>query len=1062
MNKRWFIIGMTAAFCYAAQAQNCDLLISSGRAFLQAGNIPHAYTNFAEAVRLCPNHQTGRVFLAATRLLRLPNLPASEAFLNRLGVTSSNRNIYEWTADLSRNTDGQVIFPPGVGADEIVGFFRSNVLSEVESCILDLSIATSSNLLITLSTGETRHAEATLDQGDIRLLRAGLHFGQYLGYTLHAANLQAQLTDLVRLGRGGDLTLESFIAGYPNLLTFANPGDLVLAKNALVDAAARYVEASDLIRARPSNTIRLFNLDVDESEKEMRFRATLADVTNSLHEATVLQVRTNVVLHLGRIHDGTRPLRGFLPRLFGNGFVLGSFPDVTFGGTVLGLTRAEVEETVDKFLRGIPSLEAAAINSQFRGWMNTLRKKPYVLQASDDLFTWYDLLEFVANGSSIPFQETEPTGGRRFYRLVDMEGMASFEGQVLDMCSMAPVAGAIVSTDMDERTAITDANGNFFLLSRTPSDIAWFFRYTIVARGYRVADDTQYGDGRRTVYLSPQSPQPPANDLFTNRIVMTGLPWTTNGMNCGATQEPDEPTGYANSVWFSWTATFTGEVALSLESTGFEFPAQAIAYTGDSLEELEWVADSDFGPVLRLYAETGITYHFAIGSWGPGSHVRLTFGAVPILNVTSPEDGAILSGSAVTIAGTATDPDGRISQIDIYGDYFPLASLTNSPFSYLWSPDPGYHELTVHATDDMGFGAAQYLSFTIRPANDDFTNRTVLAGNNIHLRASTAAATAELEDPVISPDDSGGPSVWFRWNAPFSGPVTIAVQSMPLIGVFTGNALESLDSVATAVTRNPDDYYTYVSFTAAAGAEYAIMIVDYSWSQGGPFMLSILPTAAPSIAITNPPDDAVLPAGAPFLIETSTADPDGQVVRVDFLNYGTLLGIVTNAPFSLLVSNQFSSDMLLQARAFDNSGAIAYSAPVPITLVVPNDYFTNRIAIPGPLPARITGGNFGAGRESGEPTHDGYVASASVWWFWQSTVSGPVTISTIGSNFDTLLAVYTGAIINSLTPVASDDESGGNGTSRVNFTATAGVTYVIAVDGFFGDTGNIVLNISSP
>jgi len=68
-----------------------------------------------------------------------------------------------------------------------------------------------------------------------------------------------------------------------------------------------------------------------------------------------------------------------------------------------------------------------------------------------------------------------------------------------------------------------------------------------------------------------------------------------------------------------------------------------------------------------------------------------------------------------------------------------------------------------------------------------------------------------------------------------------------------------------------------------------------------------------------------------------------------------------------------------------------------------------------------------------------------VWYQWQAPSTGSVTIDTHGSDFDTVLAVYTG--------------------STVTISVTQGTTYRIAVNGFNnagsgGDTGNIKLNWS--
>jgi sugar lactone lactonase YvrE len=59
---------------------------------------------------------------------------------------------------------------------------------------------------------------------------------------------------------------------------------------------------------------------------------------------------------------------------------------------------------------------------------------------------------------------------------------------------------------------------------------------------------------------------------------------------------------------------------------------------------------------------------------------------------------------------------------------------------------------------------------------------------------------------------------------------------------------------------------------------------------------------------------------------------------------------------------------------------------------------------------------------------------------------GMVVAQTVGSAQDTRLAVYTGSSLNALTLVGENDDALAGGTSRVQFTATAGTTYHFAVD----------------
>ena len=123
----------------------------------------------------------------------------------------------------------------------------------------------------------------------------------------------------------------------------------------------------------------------------------------------------------------------------------------------------------------------------------------------------------------------------------------------------------------------------------------------------------------------------------------------------------------------------------------------------------------------------------------------------------------------------------------------------------------------------------------------------------------------------------------------------------------------------------------------------------------------------------------------------------------------------------------------------------------------PNNNFANRQTLTG-SGGSVSGSSVGATSEAGEPNHVGFSPSASVWYSWTAPTGSNVTIDTIGSDFDTLLAVYTGYSLGTLTPVASNDDIPGSVQSRVTFFAMAGQTYQIAVDGYNGASGNIVLN----
>jgi hypothetical protein len=127
-----------------------------------------------------------------------------------------------------------------------------------------------------------------------------------------------------------------------------------------------------------------------------------------------------------------------------------------------------------------------------------------------------------------------------------------------------------------------------------------------------------------------------------------------------------------------------------------------------------------------------------------------------------------------------------------------------------------------------------------------------------------------------------------------------------------------------------------------------------------------------------------------------------------------------------------------------------------------DDLFSSSNTLNGNLGV-VFGSNRGATKQLGEPNHAGNASTTSIWYRWTPSVSGMARVETTGSNFDTILAVYTGPDIANLTTIASNDDSVGN-TSVVDFAATSGTLYWIAVTGYKGGgasvsaTGDVILS----
>ena len=136
----------------------------------------------------------------------------------------------------------------------------------------------------------------------------------------------------------------------------------------------------------------------------------------------------------------------------------------------------------------------------------------------------------------------------------------------------------------------------------------------------------------------------------------------------------------------------------------------------------------------------------------------------------------------------------------------------------------------------------------------------------------------------------------------------------------------------------------------------------------------------------------------------------------------------------------------------------SFELKVAATPSPPNDDFAHAIPIETSASLAIEeefsysawsdGFTWNATKEAGEPDHAGDPGGASVWYRWTAPRSGHAEVGACVS-FNVLLGLYTGNAVNDLTSVPLESRPA---PCFVNFAATAGTTYRIAVDGKL-DTG---------
>ncbi len=171
----------------------------------------------------------------------------------------------------------------------------------------------------------------------------------------------------------------------------------------------------------------------------------------------------------------------------------------------------------------------------------------------------------------------------------------------------------------------------------------------------------------------------------------------------------------------------------------------------------------------------------------------------------------------------------------------------------------------------------------------------------------------------------------------------------------------------------------------------------------------------------------------------------------------SLIPLSTNASITISNITLAQGGGGYSVHASNASGTNTNSVPFTITVLpVPpvNDDFAGRLLI-STLDETVFGYNFGATAEPGEPDPSGFGGpSHSVWWAWSPPQSGTARLNALGTSFSPVIAIYRGATMAGLTPIASIVAG-----TQLDFPVTNGVSYALAFDGLSGRMGNIQFTV---
>jgi uncharacterized protein (TIGR03437 family) len=538
------------------------------------------------------------------------------------------------------------------------------------------------------------------------------------------------------------------------------------------------------------------------------------------------------------------------------------------------------------------------------------------------------------------------------------------------------------------------------------------------------------------------------NDSPSTATLAAGQPYSVSQNTGGASSSPSDPvhscTSKADSrtVWYRYTVTFNG--TLRIDTFG-----------------------SNYDTVLAVYDSTAL----ATGELACNDDAD-EFDTTSALTVTVTNGQVLL----IEVAGYGSSSTGGRMLLNIKGQPAPTA------------------------------------------ANDETGSATAITSLPARFTEDTSAATAAANDPVHScTSRADGHTVWFRYFAAAGG-----YLFLDTLGSTYDTVLSIYDGAATAANEKEcnDDISSSIRQSAlvvpvSGGHTYLIEVSAWNSGVGGGLVLNVMPAGvAPSNDLV---ENAIGIGALPYTIQEDTIDatqspgdprhscdvldnvryPDLRTVwfrytatftgTIQIDTYGSYYDTVLSAyPASdtgtELACNDDANDGTLQSAAAigvvagksylievsdydDGNGGSGGLMQLNVNGMgvasVGNDEPAGATAISS-LPFTIAQTTQAATSNAADPVHSctGKADSATVWFRYAATASGTLSVDAAGSDYYTVLAVYSGSS-------SPGTELGCNGDwtssprSVIRATVAQGQTYLIEASGWNkAGGGTLTLNAS--
>ncbi len=379
---------------------------------------------------------------------------------------------------------------------------------------------------------------------------------------------------------------------------------------------------------------------------------------------------------------------------------------------------------------------------------------------------------------------------------------------------------------------------------------------------------------------------------------------------------------------------------------------------------------------------------------------------------------------------------------------------------------------------------------------------------------STTLADASASEPQENCETGNvgvSNSVWYSFTPCGSGTITIdtfGTSYDTVLSMFTGTC-----TAANQVACNDNAIGTQarlLNVPVTTGTTYLIKVADFNTTAGGgalDFNFTYAPTPPSNDSCASAvviPGNATAFNPTPFCTVGATTQPGDPAESCGFTtnsnpvyysftpcgnghitvdtngsDYDTVLSIFTGtcaSPVELACDDDSGTGLnsqlinvpvtggttyLIKAADFGNpdGGSLNFNFSYSVSTAPVNDSCSSPTVIPkntlnfDPPPYCTVGANATVGEPQESCEVGGVGVSNTVWYSFAPCASGTISLNTNGSDYDTVLAVFTGTCGAGVQLACDDDSGTGSNSQLINVPVNAGTTYLIKVSDYGGPNG---------